>query len=144
MTYLDWYSSCKPNWKNLSLEDKIKFSTNACKCDFVSMNDLRHKINTQHEINKMLGVKRVIFNDPATIVFWKDGTKTVVKCSENEKFNPYVGFCAAVTKKVYGNNSRIQKYVKQGFIQPKTEEEPVKEEPAKPAKKKERKKAKNG
>ena len=25
-------------------------------------------------------IKDVIFNDPATIVIWKDGTKTVVKC----------------------------------------------------------------
>lgn len=25
-------------------------------------------------------IKKVIFNDPATIVLWNDGTKTVVKC----------------------------------------------------------------
>lgn len=25
-------------------------------------------------------VERVIFNHPATIIFWKDGSKTVVKC----------------------------------------------------------------
>lgn len=29
-----------------------------------------------------LKVERVIFNTPATIVFWNDGTKTVVKCQE--------------------------------------------------------------
>lgn len=29
-----------------------------------------------------LKVERVIFNAPATIVFWNDGTKTVVKCQE--------------------------------------------------------------
>jgi hypothetical protein len=87
------------------------------------------------------GVKRIVFNDPATIVFWEDGTKTVVKCSENETFNPYMGFCAAVTKRVYGNNSRIQKYVKNGFVQPKPGKKP---ETVKPDKKKERKKAKNG
>ena len=28
-------------------------------------------------------IKKVIFHDPATVVFWKDGTKTVVKCGEN-------------------------------------------------------------
>lgn len=27
-------------------------------------------------------VERVIYNAPATIVFWTDGTKTVVKCHE--------------------------------------------------------------
>ena len=25
-------------------------------------------------------IDHVVFNDPATIVFWKDGTKTVTKC----------------------------------------------------------------
>lgn len=29
-------------------------------------------------------IKNVIFNDPATIVFWKDGTKTVVKCQKDK------------------------------------------------------------
>ena len=28
------------------------------------------------------GIKKVIFNPPATIVFWEDGSKTVVKCRE--------------------------------------------------------------
>ena len=31
-------------------------------------------------------IKEVIFNDPATIVYWEDGTKTVVKC-HNETFD---------------------------------------------------------
>ena len=29
-------------------------------------------------------IKNVIFNPPATIVFWKDGTKTIVKCGEHD------------------------------------------------------------
>lgn len=61
--------------------------------------------------------KKVIFNGPATIVFWKDGTKTVVKCSENDKANPYNGFCAALAKKIFGNNSRVQKIVKSAEYQ---------------------------
>ena len=31
------------------------------------------------------GIKRVVFNNPATIVFWDDGTKTVVYCQDNVK-----------------------------------------------------------
>ena len=64
-------------------------------------------------IRKQLSVKKVIFNDPATIVFWEDGTKTVVKCSKNDSFNPYNGFCAALAKKIYGT-SRTRKIVDQG------------------------------
>ena len=40
----------------------------------------------------------VIFNDPATIVFWSDGTKTVVK-AHNEPFNPEKGLAMAIVKK---------------------------------------------
>ena len=66
-----------------------------------------------------LRVKNIVFNNPATIVFWEDGTKTVVKCAEGEQFNKYVGFCAAVTKKVFGNNNRVIKLVEAGYEQEK-------------------------
>lgn len=47
-------------------------------------------------------IKNVIFNDPATIVFWTDGTKTVVK-AEHEDFDPEKGLAMAISKKVLGN-----------------------------------------
>lgn len=48
-------------------------------------------------------IKKVIYNDPATIIFWSDGTKTIVKCMEDEDHDPEKGFMAAVTKKVFGD-----------------------------------------
>ena len=51
-----------------------------------------------------LKIKNVIFNDPATIVFWNDGTKTVVKCHGDDIFDPEKGLAMAVSKKVFGNN----------------------------------------
>lgn len=54
-------------------------------------------------------VKRVIYNDPATIVFWNDNTKTVVKCIPGEEFDPYYGFCAAVCKKIFGNSNSVRR-----------------------------------
>ena len=48
-------------------------------------------------------IKNVIFNDPATIVFWNDGTKTVVKV-QNEKFDPEKGLAMAIAKKYFGNH----------------------------------------
>lgn len=47
-------------------------------------------------------IKSVIYNNPATIVFWEDGTKTVVKC-KNEKFDPEKGLAMAFSKKMLGN-----------------------------------------
>ena len=47
-------------------------------------------------------IENVIFNDPATIVFWADGTKTVVK-AENEPYDPEKGLAMAISKKALGN-----------------------------------------
>lgn len=51
---------------------------------------------------RQIGIERVIFNDPATIVIWKDGSKTVVKCT-NEAYDPEKGLAMAITKKALGN-----------------------------------------
>lgn len=48
-------------------------------------------------------ITKVIFNDPATIVFWADGTKTVVKCDDGECFDREKGLAMAVSKKALGN-----------------------------------------
>ena len=47
-------------------------------------------------------IKNVIFNDPATIVFWSDNTKTVVK-AQNEPFDPEKGLAMAICKRALGN-----------------------------------------
>lgn len=54
-----------------------------------------------------LGVKQVIFSGPKTIVFWLDGTKTIVSCGEGGYV--YAGFCAAITKRVFGSTSQAKK-----------------------------------
>ena len=53
-------------------------------------------------VNVMPKIKNVIFNPPATIVFWDDNSKTVVKC-EGEAFDPEKGLAMAVTKRALGN-----------------------------------------
>lgn len=60
---------------------------------------------------------RIIYNSPATIVFWSDGTKTVVKKRKGERFNEYNAFCAALAKKVFESNSAVNKIVKSGTHQ---------------------------
>ena len=47
-------------------------------------------------------IKKVMFEDPATIVFWKDGTKTVVR-AQDEEFDPEKGLAMAISKKAMGN-----------------------------------------
>lgn len=65
-------------------------------------------------------IKNVIFNEPATIVFWSDGTKTVVKC-ENENFDPEKGLAMAISKKALGNKGNYFNEFKK-WIEPYEEE----------------------
>lgn len=55
---------------------------------------------------KKLDYKKVIFNNPATVVLWKDGTKTVVKCDSKDVYSPITGLALCFMKKALGNSSR--------------------------------------
>lgn len=58
-----------------------------------------------------LEIKDVIFNDPATIVFWDDGTKTVVK-SKGEPFDKEKGLAMAYVKKIHDGKSPCKTVLK--------------------------------
>lgn len=70
--------------------DALKYAVN----DVFGVAELHRKM--------ALEIKKVIFNNPATIVFWADGTKTVVK-AKNEDFDPEKGLAMAIVKKAFGN-----------------------------------------
>lgn len=53
---------------------------------------------------KLFGIDKVIFNNPATVVLWKDGTKTVVKCQDGDTFDKEKGLAMAICKKALGTN----------------------------------------
>ena len=61
------------------------------------------------------GIKNVIFNDPLTIIVWSDGTKTFVKASENDVYDPEKGMALAIAKKAMGNkysyHDEIRKWI---------------------------------
>lgn len=61
-------------------------------------------------------IKKVIFNPPATIVFWEDGDKTVVKC-QDEPFDKEKGLAMAISRKALGNRydyyNVFKKYMKE-------------------------------
>lgn len=67
-------------------------------------------------------IRKVIFNNPATIVFWDDGSKTVVKCS-NEVYDPEKGLAMAISKKVLGNQGRYYETFKKWVPESKPLEE---------------------
>lgn len=49
-------------------------------------------------------IVNVIFNGPATIVFWRDGTKTVVKCTKGDTFSEDAGVALCIVKKMMGDS----------------------------------------
>lgn len=52
-------------------------------------------------------IDRVIFNKPATIVIWADGTKTVVKCQEGDVYSKETGLALCIAKKALGNQGNF-------------------------------------
>ena len=63
-------------------------------------------------------IRQIIFSGPKTIVIWSDGSKTIVSCSKDDTYDGYIGFCAAVAKKMFGSTSQVKKvidkYIKEG------------------------------
>lgn len=49
---------------------------------------------------------KVIFNNPATIVIWDDGTKTIVKRQKGDRYDKEKGLALCYMKKALGNTSR--------------------------------------
>ena len=48
-------------------------------------------------------ITKVIYQNPATVVFWSDGTKTVAKCDKNDTYDDEKGFLICIFKKVFPN-----------------------------------------
>lgn len=53
----------------------------------------------------MLTINKVIYNPPATIILWSDGTKTMSKCDKEDTYDKATGFMLCVLKKKYGNKT---------------------------------------
>lgn len=56
--------------------------------------------------------KRYIINKGATILFWEDGTKTIVKRSKDDEYNKRLGFLTAYFQKHSGlTKNQANKYL---------------------------------
>lgn len=57
-------------------------------------------------------IDQVIFNKPATIVTFKDGTKVCVKACEKDTFSKETGLIYAIIKRLYANDVDENGYLK--------------------------------
>ena len=67
------------------------------------------KFDKDYIIDRKEDIKNVIFDDPATMVYWKDGTKTVVKCQDGDVYDKEKGLAMCVAKKFFGNKGNFNK-----------------------------------
>ncbi len=56
-------------------------------------------------------IEKVIFNPPATIVLFKDGSKTVVKTTKGDKFDYELGFLYAMAKHIFPGRNQFKKFI---------------------------------
>ena len=109
--------------KNMTLNELGKYIANEHTRNFVNREwfagvdgmrcETKVDYNGISRRNNMMkyGVKEIIYHDAATIVYWTDGTKTVVKCNKNDEYSEYAGFIAAVAKKMYGGANAINRLI---------------------------------
>ena len=76
----------------------------------------------ERRIPRKYNVDRIVKSGPVTIVFWEDGTKTIVRRSDDTEDNPYNAFCAALAKKMYGTNSSLQRMIAKKTVEQKKKE----------------------
>lgn len=79
----------------------------------VSYTDYHALMREQKKANRIPSPKRIIVNEDSkvAVVMWDDGTKTIVKCSDADTYDPYAAYCAAFAKKCYGTNSKLKKTI---------------------------------
>ena len=95
------------------MEYNFRMREPAPKCLCAAKKELNIKYGIRS--SKSIDIDRIILNGPATIVFWNDGTKTVVKISEDDikdnKFDVYTAVAYALAKKHFGTNSAFKRKV---------------------------------
>lgn len=72
---------------------------------------------------KLPSIKNVYFNDPATVVLWDDGTKTVVKCQDGDTYSKETGLALCLAKKAMGNKGNFNDIFRKWIPEETTEED---------------------
>ena len=87
---------------------KIKFSDSPSRfvCDYSAPAKPNPSID--------LRIDKVIFNGPATVILWKDGTKTTVK-NHNDNYDPEKAVAMAIAKKALGNQGNYYNTIRKAL-----------------------------
>lgn len=66
------------------LDENIELAFDDCECE--------KKCKHPQKKPFYSAIENVIYQAPATIIFWKDGSKTIAKCGENDTYSKEKGF----------------------------------------------------
>lgn len=81
------------------------------------MRDMQLLLCFDVDVTARYTVKRILKSGNRMIVFWKDGTKTIVKRAEDEADSDYAAFTAALGIKLYGSNSALKRIIASAEVQ---------------------------
>lgn len=114
MTQQKSFDSDAEFWRNLAESHSVGYRMNL-PSDLFRMMNAMDDINGQKKPDRKpfdsLIPKRIQKNGPAMIVFWRDGTKTIVRRGDGDPDSDYAAFTAALGIKVFGSNSQLKKIV---------------------------------
>lgn len=65
--------------------------------------------------------KKIIRSGEVTVVFWLDGSKTIVRRDPEDADNLHTAFCAALAKKIFGSNTAVKKTIDRQLARSKEE-----------------------
>lgn len=143
-SYVELDATCKHNlealeilanyavsWKNAFADYDTEHYLNKIRVYMDPTNTLKKEIekkqtdgNLLQKENQCPKPKKVYYDDVAgiTVVMWKDGTKTIVRAAEGDKHDAYLGYCAALAKKIHGTNSALKRDLEKVLVTPNKKE----------------------
>lgn len=114
-TTLEYFKNTIKHMREEVIEkgEKMKLCEDYCRNDVMATGAIWSTILAQSNKNVMPKPKKIILNDPATIILWSDNTKTIVKKnSKDKKFDPEKGIALCYMKKALGNKGNYNNVFK--------------------------------
>lgn len=115
--YDDSYSKLPQSYRRDNIDALLYYIKGPDKSPSTNKETSERSYYMHYDIRRF--IKKVKFNPPATIVFWTDNTKTVVKC-KGEDYDPEKGLAMCICKKVLGDKGNYYEVFKKWL--PKEEE----------------------
>ena len=110
-----WICNCCVGWNRYdpiipAFNPKVNIDKEMKMLAKVALNNMFGAKNTERKND--MKIKKVYFNEPATVVLWEDGTKTIVKAGEGDIYDPEKGLAMAIAKKALGNQGNYYEVFK--------------------------------